>query len=159
MCIGHGHEHPFRCFIFKQTECAQQSTWTIFSWAHYQLKPIKLNGVFHTSCSILQFVFASVAEAVLGALFLNCQEGMILKLTLDDLGHKQSKIPVHCDNTTAVGIVNNSTKWQRSRAMEMRYFWTCEKDAHNVYSFKWHPGIENLADYQINITLGPIIPW
>jgi hypothetical protein len=63
-----------------------------------------------------------VAEAVLGALFLNCQEGMILKLTLDDLGHKQSKIPVHCDNTTAVGIVNNSIKWQRSRAMEMRYF-------------------------------------
>ncbi len=52
-------------------------------------KPIKLNGAFHTSCSILQFVFASASEAVLGALFLNCQEGMILKLTLDDLGHKQ----------------------------------------------------------------------
>ena len=30
----------------------------------------------------------------------------------------------------------------------MRYFWTCEKDAQNVYSFKWHPGMENLADYQ-----------
>jgi hypothetical protein len=32
--------------------------------------------------------------------------------------------------------------------MEMRYFWTCEKDAQNMYSFKWHPGMENLADYQ-----------
>jgi hypothetical protein len=30
----------------------------------------------------------------------------------------------------------------------MRYFWTCENDAQNVYSFKWHPGMENLADYQ-----------
>jgi hypothetical protein len=30
----------------------------------------------------------------------------------------------------------------------MRYFWTCKKDAQNVYSFKWHPGMENLADYQ-----------
>ena len=30
----------------------------------------------------------------------------------------------------------------------MRYFWTCEKDAQKVYSFKWHPGMENLADYQ-----------
>ncbi len=28
------------------------------------------------------------------------------------------------------------------------YFWTCEKDAQKVYSFKWHPGMENLADYQ-----------
>jgi len=55
---------------------------------------------------------------------------------------------VHCDNATAVGITNNTIKRQRSRAIEMIYFWTCEKDAQKVYSFKWHPGIENLADYQ-----------
>ena len=30
----------------------------------------------------------------------------------------------------------------------MRFFWTCEKDAQNVCSFKWHPGMENLTDYQ-----------
>ncbi len=30
----------------------------------------------------------------------------------------------------------------------MRYFWTCEKDAQNVYSFQWHPGMETLADNQ-----------
>ena len=35
--------------------------------------PIKLNGAFHTLCSILRFVVASAAEAELGALFLNCQ--------------------------------------------------------------------------------------
>ena len=72
---------------------------------------------------------ASAAEAELGALFLNCQEGMIFKATLEDLGHPQPKIPVHCDNATAVEIANNTIKRQRSRAMEMRYFWTCEKDA------------------------------
>ncbi len=66
-------------------------------------KPIKLNGVFHTLCAILRFVIASAAEAELGALFLNCKEGMIFKLTLEDLGHKKPKIPVHCDNATAVG--------------------------------------------------------
>ena len=32
--------------------------------------------------------------------------------------------------------------------MEMRYFWTCEIDAQDVYSFKWLPGMENLANYQ-----------
>ncbi len=110
--------------------------------------PIKLNGVFHTLCSILRFVVASAAETELGARFLNCQEGMIFKTTLEDLGHPQPKIPVHCNNATAIGIANNSIKRQRSQAMEMRYFWTCEKDAQNVYSFKWHPNMENLADYQ-----------
>ncbi len=73
---------------------------------------------------------------------------MIFKLTLEDLRHKQPKIPVHCDNATAVGIANNTIKRQRSQAMKMRYFWTCEKDAQKVYSFKWHPGMENLVDYQ-----------
>jgi hypothetical protein len=50
-------------------------------------KFIKLNGAFHTLCSILQFVVASAAEAELGALFMNCQEGMIFKATLEHLGH------------------------------------------------------------------------
>ena len=110
--------------------------------------PIKLNGAFHTLCSILRFVVASAAKAELGALFLNCEEVMIFKATLEDLGHPQPKIPAHCDNATALGIENNTIKRQRSRAMEMRYFWTCEKDAQNLNSFKWHSSMENLADYQ-----------
>jgi hypothetical protein len=63
-------------------------------------KPIKLNGAFHPLCSILQFVVASATKAKLGALFLNFQEGIIFKLTLEDLGHVQPKIPVHCNNAT-----------------------------------------------------------
>ncbi len=39
--------------------------------------PIKLNGEFLTLCTILSFVVASAAEAELGALFLNCKEGII----------------------------------------------------------------------------------
>ena len=71
-------------------------------------EPIKLNGAFHTLCSIFRFVVASAAEAEL----VNCQEGMIFKATLKDLGHPQPKIPVYCDNATAVGIANNTFKRQ-----------------------------------------------
>jgi hypothetical protein len=46
-------------------------------WLPVDGEPIRLNGAFHTLCSILRFVVASAAEAELGALFLNCQEGMI----------------------------------------------------------------------------------
>jgi hypothetical protein len=58
---------------------------------------------------------------------------------------------VHCNNATAVGIANNDTvKRQRLRSMEMRYFWVCDKIAQDAYNVKWHPGQENLADYQGN---------
>ena len=117
-------------------------------WLPVDGQPIRLNGAFHTLCSILCFVVASAAEAELGALFLNCQEGMIFRLMFEDLGHTQPKIPVHCDNATAVRIANNTIKRQCSRVMEMRYFWTSEKETQYVYSFKWYPGQENLVDYQ-----------
>ena len=89
-------------------------------WLPVDGQPIRLNGVFHMLCLILLFVVASAAEAKLGALFLNCKEGMIFQLVLEDLGHPQPKTPVHCNNATAAGIAKNSTKRQCSRAMEMR---------------------------------------
>jgi hypothetical protein len=59
---------------------------------------------------ILRFVVALAAKAEIGALLLNCQERMIFKLNLKDLGHPQPKIPVHCDNATAVKIANTTNK-------------------------------------------------
>eukprot|EP00956_Cyclotella_meneghiniana_P014140 scaffold21040_cov41-Cyclotella_meneghiniana.AAC.5 len=48
--------------------------------------PIKLNGAILVFCGILRFVVASAAEAELGALFLNCKEGKIQRLILEELG-------------------------------------------------------------------------
>ncbi len=86
-------------------------------------EPIQLNGNIAIICTILRLVAASAAEAELGALFLNTHEAKVIRLTIHELGHKQPPTPIHIDNTTAVGIVNNTIKRQRSRAMEMRYFW------------------------------------
>ncbi len=77
-------------------------------------EPVKLNGAFYTSSSIMRFVVASAAEAEQGALFHNCQTGMIFRQTLKDLGHPQPKMPVHCDSATAVGIAGNTVKRQQS---------------------------------------------
>ncbi len=84
--------------------------------------PIKLKGAFFTLCAILCFVIASTAGAKLGALFLNCKEGMNFQKTLEELGHPQPKTIVHCNNATTVGIANNTVKRQRSQSMEIRYF-------------------------------------
>jgi hypothetical protein len=46
-------------------------------WMPQDGKLISLNGAFHVSTVILRFVVASAAEAELGALFHNCQTGII----------------------------------------------------------------------------------
>ncbi len=88
----------------------------IFSWDGCQKngEPIKINGAFYVNATIMKIVVASAAEAELGALFHNCQDGIIFWKTLADMGHPQPKTPVHCNNATAVGIANNTIKRQRS---------------------------------------------
>ena len=110
-------------------------------------EPIKLNGAIHSLCTILRFVASSPAEAELGALFLNAREAKILRITLHELGHPQPPTPIHVDNTTVTGIVNNTIKRQRSRSMEMRYFWLLDGEAQKYFAFHHHPGQENLGDY------------
>eukprot|EP00984_Skeletonema_dohrnii_P002769 scaffold955_cov79-Skeletonema_dohrnii-CCMP3373.AAC.11 len=110
-------------------------------------EPIQLNGAIFVYTGIIKFTVASAAEAELGALFLNCREGKVIRLMLEELGHKQPPTQVHCDNQTATGIANNTVKKQRSRAMDMRFFWITDQVAMGFFDVQWHPGQENLADY------------
>ena len=118
--------------------------------------PIKLNGNIMITCAILKLVAASAAEAELGALFLNAQEAKVVRLILEEMGHKQPPTPIHVDNTTAVGIVNSTIKRQRSRAMEMRYFWLLDQEVQKRFKIAQHPGQENLGDYPSKAHTGQI---
>jgi len=108
---------------------------------------IKMNGAVFTFCGILKCIVASAAEVELAALFLNCKEGKINRLILQELGHPQPVTPMHCNNKTAAGIANDTVKKQRSRSMEMRFFWMTDQVKNGSYDVQWHPGQENLADY------------
>jgi hypothetical protein len=89
--------------------------WPFFlGWMPRDGEPIRMNGAFHVSTTILQFVVTSAAEAELGALYHNCHTGVIFRLTLSDMGHPQPRTPVHCNNATVVGIANNTIKRHRS---------------------------------------------
>ena len=109
--------------------------------------PIWLNRAIHTLCMILKFVAASAVEVEVGALFLNAKVGKIIRLILEELGHPQPPTPIHCDNSTCVGISNGTVKQQQSRSMEMRYFWIVDQVALGYFKVLWYPGLENLADY------------
>ena len=92
-------------------------------WKPSDNAPIRLNGAIYTMCNIMKFVASSIAEAELGALFMNAKECRIIRLTLKELGHPQPPNPTHCDNTTAAGISSGSVKRKSSKAMEMQYFY------------------------------------
>ncbi len=132
-------------------------------WRANPTKPIKLNGAFFTLCAILCFIVASAAKAELSALFLNCKQATIFRLTLEEMGHPQPPTPIHCDNSTAVGIVNTTVNRQRSRSMEMRFFWVADALEQGKFDIKYYPGKENLADYQSKHHTGAhhqaIHPW
>ena len=66
---------------------------------------------------------ASAAEAKLGALFLNCQEAVPIRITLEKMGHTQPPTPVQVDNSTALGIATGTIKQLKSKAMDMRFYW------------------------------------
>ena len=128
----------------------------ICCWVYKQGRPIFLNGNIMITCAILKLVAASAAEAELGALFLNAQEAKVIRLILRELGHPQPPTPIHVDNTTAVGIVNNTIKRQRSRAMEMRYFWLLCQEAQKILDVTHQPGAENMGDYPTKAHAGHI---
>ena len=110
-------------------------------------EPIVFNGNIHVVSTVIKLVASSAAEAELATLFLNDQQARIIRLILHKMGHQQPPTPTHIDNITCVGIVNNTQKRSKSRAMQGKYFWLLDGDAQNEFSFHQHPGQENLGDY------------
>ena len=73
-------------------------------------QPIVLNRAIYVFTGILKFVVASASEAELAALFLDCKEGKVIRLIIEEHGHKQPPTPVHYDNIKAAGSANDTVK-------------------------------------------------
>jgi hypothetical protein len=112
------------------------------------IKALTPNGPLHISSVILCNVMASAAEAKVGALFVNAQEGTVLRTTLIELGHPQPLTPLQSDNSTTTGILNASFLQRQFNAIDMRFYWVRDRVKHGHFLVYWRPGTaENLADY------------
>jgi hypothetical protein len=107
----------------------------------------KLNGSILNVASVIKNVVASAAESEVGACFHNAQSGAPLRVTLTEMGHTQPPTPLRTDNSTAFGILNETIKQKRSKAMEMRYHWLTDRVRQKQFDVYWRPGRENLSDY------------
>jgi hypothetical protein len=105
------------------------------------------NGPVHTTCQIMRNVLASAAEAEIGALFLNGQEALPIRITLNKIGHTQPATPVQTDNSTAAGFAKDTIKQKGSKAIDMRFYWIKHRVRQNQFIVYWQPGPENIGNY------------
>ena len=59
----------------------------------------------------------------------------------------QPPTPIQVDNSTAVGIANETIKQKISKAMDMRFYWVIDRIKQGQFKVYWRPGSTNLADY------------
>jgi hypothetical protein len=71
--------------------------------------------------SFIKNVAASATESEVGACFQNTQSGAPIRVTLTELGYTQHATPLRTDNSTAFGILYETIKQKRSKAMDMIY--------------------------------------
>jgi hypothetical protein len=105
------------------------------------------NGAIFAVSDIMKMVVASAAEAEFGALFFNRQEATTLCTTLLKLGHPQPATPMQTDNITAAGIANDTVKQRRSKAVNMHFYWICDRVRQGQFLIHWKLGKYNYADY------------
>ena len=112
LCLRYGTQHKLRCLI--PGIITQPSGWSVFCGQCIQKRP--------THChewSDLHLLWYPKIRGILRmrswtwSPFFYCREGKIISLILKELGHKQPLTPIHCNNVTATGIVNDGIKKQR----------------------------------------------
>ena len=102
-----------------------------------------LNGIVYIVCKILRNIMASAEEAELGALLLNCQEAVPIRITLEEMGHSQHHTPVQVDNSTALGLATGTIKQRNSKAMDMCFYWIRDRKNQEQFNIYWKPGSTN----------------
>jgi hypothetical protein len=97
------------------------------------------NGSILATMQIMKAVLSSASEAEIGALFDNTKRATILRTTLEEMGHPQPATPFQTDNSTTCGIANDNIKQQRSRAIDMRFYWVRDRVNQGQFHIYWAP--------------------
>ena len=82
-----------------------------------------VNGIILAACKIMRNIMASTAEAEYGTIFINSQTDVPIRTTLNEMGWKQGPAAIQVDNSTAVGIATKEFRQNKSKAMDMQFYW------------------------------------
>ena len=110
-------------------------------------KSMKNNGAIHVMAKMIKNTVSSAAEAEIAGIFTNAKEAVPIRLTLEEMGHKQPPTEITTDNLTASGTLNETFKQTRSKAIDMNCHWVRDRITQKQFKLKWERGAENLADH------------
>jgi len=105
------------------------------------------NGAVLAVSQIIKAVMSSAAEAELGALYINAREAVPMRHLLIEMGHPQPPTPIQVDNTTALGVINQTIQPKRTKAMDMCLHWLRCRTTQKQFRTYWREGKTNRGDY------------
>jgi hypothetical protein len=97
--------------------------WSVLGGFHYLGFPDRINGPIFCTSKIISCIVSSVVEAELGAAFQNAQKAAEFRNTLQELGYPQLPTVIMIDNTVAEGLAADTINANRSKSMDVRFFW------------------------------------
>ena len=74
---------------------------------------------------------SSASEAETAAIFYNFKAALPLRVSLEEMGHEQSKTPVTTYNTTACVLINKTMIPKRAKSYDMRFNFLKCREAQN----------------------------
>ncbi len=93
------------------------------------------NGAVLTISQIIHTAMYSAAKAKIGALYINAREAVPMQMTLEEMGHKQPKTPIHTDNSTGFRVITKNIQPKQTKAMDMRFHWLRDREAQKQFRF------------------------
>ena len=63
------------------------------------------------------------------------------------MGHPQPPTSMEVENETAIGFLKSTMKQNRSKAIDMRFYWVRDRAKQNQFLIYWRPGANNVWDY------------
>ena len=97
-------------------------------------------------CRKQNSVALSTAEAEYVAAGSCCAQVLWIKQQLEDYGVVQSKIPIKCDNTSAINLSKNPIQHSRTKHIEIRHHFIRDHVLNNVVELEFVPTEDQLAD-------------
>ena len=89
----------------------------------------------------------SAAEAEIGANYMNGQDCVPIRVTLEEMGRPQPPTPIQVDNTTSVSFANGTMKQKKSESIDMNFYWLQDRTIQGQFDIYWGPGLKNHGDY------------
>ena len=115
-------------------------------------KDLKCNGATLALAKMIKHVMGSATEAEPASMHMNAREAVPIGNMSEEMGHKQPPTPSMTDNAVAEGIINETVKQQRTKAMDMRFHWSQDRAAQKQFDVRWEEGKRN--SHRLELTPG-----